>query len=50
VSDFQITNPADDGKAKAEIEFKMMNQQLEYDYFKIVALSVIIGQPKFFVD
>lgn len=28
----------------------MMDNDLEFDFFKILVLSVILGQPKFFID
>lgn len=53
-SEFQISFPADGNadknKVKEDIQFKMSDFGLEFDFFKMLVLSVILGQPKFFIN
>lgn len=42
-------DPENGGNQK-DIQFKIDNQQVEFDFFKILVLSVILEQPKFFID
>ena len=46
--EFSIVNL--DETNQAEIMLKMTDESIELDFFKVLFLSIVMSQPKFFID
>lgn len=48
INDFNIVNIGEN--EGAEILLKMTNEGIELDFFKVLFLSIVMSQSKFFID